>query len=165
MESFPANTDIEFKTWKKTFQTSVRTRSEYMLSAEQIDKVSAHALLQFRLHNTTLAEVVTNAINEALALAEKTKWKYPEKGELPEILADYIIFYLRVRLSKPKIGMAYKDKDGNFMFFCNDTKQGYSQHEVKAWTYAPVLNEEPLPRSERLEKLTAERDALLKEDQ
>lgn len=136
-----------------------------MLSDKQINEISAHANWEVRFLHTSLSVVIRDAIEKALALAEKSKWKYPEKGELPKILADYIIFYLRGRLSKPKIGMAYKDKDGNFMFFCNDTKQGYSQHEVKAWAYAPVLDEEPLPRSERLEKLTAERDALLEEDQ
>lgn len=141
-----------------------------MLGDKQINEIVSKNMDKFVSAAVTdndyevCCDVLSDVVKEALALAEKTKWEYPDKGELPEILADYIIFYLRGRLSKPKIGMAYKDKDGNFIFFCNDTNQGYSQHEVKAWTYAPVLDEEPLPRSERLEKLTAERDALLKED-
>lgn len=112
-----------------------------MLSDDKIEEIVSKAHWKFTGIKNTFSNVVEEAIKEALALAEKSRWKYPDKGELPEILSKHIIFYLNGSIARPRIGMAYKDKDGIFMFFCNDTKQGYPKTQVKAWTYAPVMEE------------------------
>lgn len=78
-------------------------------------------------------------IKEAIALYEKTKWKYPEKGDFPERnkWLDFVVPHYPGR----HVGRFVRGVEGDLCFWCELAKTYFSTDKVKAWTYAPVLEE------------------------
>lgn len=112
-----------------------------MLSDEQINEIIEGYQADFtdgfeQTRKAIYVEDVPMLIKEALALAEKSRWKYPDKGELPEDEKIVLI----VLSGRKNCDMAIHDKQGKaFIEVVDHLHFPYGQ--VKAWTYAPVLED------------------------
>lgn len=79
---------------------------------------------------------IQDAIQEAIDIVSKT-WKYPGKGELPE--KERKIYFIVDTFTPDHIGK----RCGlvNDYFWCQIQRRSYEINEVKAWTYAPMLED------------------------
>lgn len=100
------------------------------MNDEQIDIFSPYKLTEEDIY-----VISGNDLKEALALAEKSRWKYPDKGELPE--KELKVYFITDTFTPDHIGK----RCGlvNDYFWCQIQRRSYEINEIKAWTYAPVM--------------------------
>lgn len=88
--------------------------------------------------STNLVVEMINYIKRLEAF-EKSKWKYPDKGELPE---DKSMIYFILKKDSTHFYCMFEIGKNNIPYFYNSREKMYHKaDQVKAWTYAPVLEE------------------------
>lgn len=114
-----------------------------MLSDKQINEIVSKNMDKFVSAAVTdddyevCCDVLSGVVKEALDLAEKSKWKYPEKGELPK--DKEIVLVCFGERKHPDMAIHDKQCEG---FIDTVNHLHFSYDEVKAWTYVPTMEGE-----------------------